>query len=201
MTHDGNYLLIVINKGNDGKVLLYYADLTDPSNKELNQRLTVKPIVSEWIATYDYIYNFGKEFYFQTDYKAQLQKVVKFNIEKPAFENWVDVIPEHPKNVLQQASAMKNGTVMLTSYLENAAEKVKIFDFEGKLIKDIEMPGYGAIPISSGGHKDFELFFKFQTFTDPGSVYRLDMESYEVKTLRRPRLEHLSLNISDFTTD
>jgi len=63
------------------------------------------------------------------------------------------------------------------------------------------MPGYGAVPTSSGGHKDYEWFFKFQTYTDPGSVYRLDMDSYKVLSLRRPHLEHLSLNISDFTTD
>lgn len=52
---------------------------------------------------------------------------------------------------------------MLVSYLENAAEKIKVFNFEtpAKLIKEIEMPGFGAIPISSGGHRDFELFFKF----------------------------------------
>lgn len=54
---------------------------------------------------------------------------MKFNIDNPEFNTWVDVIPEHPKNVLQQASSMKNGTVMLVSYLENAAEKVKVFDF------------------------------------------------------------------------
>lgn len=98
---------------------------------------------------------------------------------------------------------MKNGTVMLVSYLENASEKIKIFNFDSpaKLVKDIEMPGYGAVPISSGGYEDFEWFFKFQTFTDPGSIFRLDMNTYEVQTLRRPRLEHLSLNISDFTTD
>jgi len=90
-------------------------------------------------------------------------KVVKFNIEEPEFKNWVDVLPEHPKNVLQQAGSMKNGTVMLASYLENAAEKIKIYNFDSpaKLIKNIEMPGYGAVPVSSGGHKDFEMFFKF----------------------------------------
>lgn len=52
---------------------------------------------------------------------------------------------------------------MLVNYLENAAEKVKIYNFDtpAKLIKNIEMPGYGAVPMSSGGHKDYEWFFKF----------------------------------------
>ena len=92
---------------------------------------------------------------------------------------------------------------MLLNYLENAAEKIKVFDFStpAKLVKEIEMPGFGSVPKSSGGHKDYQWFFKFQTFTDPGSVYRLDMETYEVETLRRPHLAHLSLNISEFTTD
>jgi prolyl oligopeptidase len=100
VSHDGNYLIITINEGNDGKILLHYADLTTQNNKGLNQKLNVKPIVSEWIASYDYIHNIGKTFYFQTNYKSPLNKVVKFDIEKPSLEKWVDVIPEDPKNVL-----------------------------------------------------------------------------------------------------
>ena len=39
---------------------------------------------------------------------------------------------------------------MLVNYLENAAEKVKIYSFDtpAKLIKNIDMPGFGAVPIS-----------------------------------------------------
>lgn len=187
-THDGNYLLIQISQGADSKILLYYADLTKDENKNLDQKLVVKPVVTEWVGSYDYINNIGKEFYFATDYNAPLSKIVKFNIEKPAFENWIDVVPEHKKNVLQSAGTMKNGTVMLVNYLVNAAEKIKIYNFEtpAKLVKNVEMPGFGAVPISSGGHKDYEMFFKFQTFTDPGSVYRLDMNTYKVEALRRP---------------
>jgi hypothetical protein len=35
-THDGKYLIIQLSQGTDGKVLLYYADLTAPENKNLN---------------------------------------------------------------------------------------------------------------------------------------------------------------------
>lgn len=153
-THDGNYLLIQISQGADSKILLYYADLTKDENKNLDQKLVVKPVVTEWVGSYDYINNIGKEFYFATDYNAPLSKIVKFNIEKPAFENWIDVVSEHKKNVLQSAGTMKNGTVMLVNYLVNAAEKIKIYNFEtpAKLVKNVDMPGFGAVPISSGGH-------------------------------------------------
>jgi len=129
VSHDGNYLIITISEGSDGKILMNYADLSIKENKDLSKKLEVKPIVSEWIATYDYVHNIGKTFYIQTDYKAPLNKIVKFDIEKPAFENWVDVVPESENKVLQSVSSMKNGTVMLITYLENASEKVKIYDF------------------------------------------------------------------------
>lgn len=74
--------------------------MTDPDNRALDKRLKIKPIVSKWIASFDYITNFGKDIYFLTNHNAQLKKVVKFNIDEPTFENWVEVIPEHPNNLL-----------------------------------------------------------------------------------------------------
>jgi len=92
---------------------------------------------------------------------------------------------------------------MMASYLENVHEKLKIYSFDvpAKLVKDVELPGYGAVPQSSGGHKDFEFFFKFQTYTDPGSVMRMDLHNYNLTVLRKPRIEHLKLKFDDFVTD
>jgi len=78
VSNDGNYLLINLFLGSDGKTILFQADLTSEENKNLNQKLAYKPIVEEFIAKYNYIHNFGKEFYFQTNHKAPLGKIVKF---------------------------------------------------------------------------------------------------------------------------
>jgi len=92
---------------------------------------------------------------------------------------------------------------MVTSYLENASERMKIFNFDSpaKHLKDIDLPGYGAIPLSSGGHDDAEIFFKFSQFTDPGSTFRLDMNSFQLEAIRRTNMKDLKLNLTDFTTD
>ena len=118
-------------------------------------------------------------------------------------DNWVDVIPEHPVNVLQSVSAFKNGTIMMANYLENAHEILKIYSFDipSKMLKDINLPGYGAVSSSSGNLQDYEWFFKFQTYTDPGTVYKLDLHNYQVKSLLTPQLQNLKLNLSDFVTD
>lgn len=86
-----------------------------------------------------------------------------FDITSPAFENWVDVIPEKSASLLQQVGTFKNGSIMMASYLENVHEQLEIYNFDvpAKLVKNVELPGYGAVPQSSGGHHDFEFFFKF----------------------------------------
>lgn len=57
VSHDGAYLLLTISRGNDGQLLVYYADLKSDANKELKGELVVKPIVSEWLASFDYVHN------------------------------------------------------------------------------------------------------------------------------------------------
>ena len=84
VSHDGAYLLLTISRGNDGQLLVYYADLKSDANKELKGELVVKPIVSEWIASFDYVHNQGPEFFFMTNHNAPLNRVVKINVESPA---------------------------------------------------------------------------------------------------------------------
>jgi prolyl oligopeptidase len=92
---------------------------------------------------------------------------------------------------------------MMLNYLENAHERIKIYNFEipSQLVKDVELPGYGSVVAQSGGWDDYEWFFKFQTYIDPGSIYRLDLHSYQMKSLLTPQFENIKLNMSDFVTD
>lgn len=92
---------------------------------------------------------------------------------------------------------------MMANYLENAHEQIKIYSFDipSELIKDIQLPGFGSIVSQSGGVRDYEWFFKFQTYTDPGTIYRLDLHTYNIKSLLAPQFENIKLNFSDFVTD
>jgi len=92
---------------------------------------------------------------------------------------------------------------LVAGYLENASERLKIFNFDSpaKHLKDIELPGIGTIPVSSGGNTDAEIFFKFSQFTDPGSTFRLDMNTFELEAIRATNITHLGMNLTDFTTD
>lgn len=80
---------------------------------------------------------------------------------------------------------------------------MKVFDFShpAKLVKDIPLPGLGAIPKVSGDHEDTEIFFQFTSFTDPRSVWRVDMNQMNLQEIMTTKLSNFAPNMTDFATD
>ena len=178
VTHDGKYAILDTRKDCDDLGLVAYADI---SGNPLTGKIEFTPIINEWKGGFSYVHNIGSIFYFKTNYKAAKSKVVSINVENPAEENWVEVIPEHDTNVLQSAECI-NGKIV-TYYLECASDKMKVFEFgfggsQAKEIKDIPLPDIGTVAGSFGTHDSKEFMFKFTSFTDPGSSWRVDMETF-----------------------
>lgn len=72
LSNDGKYLLISLHKGSGQQELLYYADMREEENKNLDRKLKVKPVVDKWVATFSYIHNLDDQFFFQTDRNAPM---------------------------------------------------------------------------------------------------------------------------------
>lgn len=125
VTHDGKYVLISTSKDTDDVSLLQIADISAGPNKELNQLLEVKDLLTEWIGGLDYIHNMGTKFYFKTNIDSPRSKIIMMDIENPAQDNWIDALPQHSKNALQYGFCV-NGLV-IAGYLQNAQERVRVY--------------------------------------------------------------------------
>jgi prolyl oligopeptidase PreP (S9A serine peptidase family) len=110
-------------------------------------------------------------------------------------------LAEPERNVLQYAICI-NGQ-LVTSQLEDASDKVKVFDFSSpaKLLHDVQLPDIGTVVSISGKHDDTELLYKFSSFTDAGSSYRIDMTKFETERLYVTKLAEGSPDPSEFVTD
>ena len=67
---------------------------------------------------------------------------------------------------------------MITLYMENASEKIKVYQFEEegvKFLQDIQLPDIGSIVDSGFILEENLLTFKFMSFTDPGSIYTVNL--------------------------
>ena len=91
--------------------------------------------------------------------------------------SWVEVVPEDPRDLLQSASPSigpDGKPALLLTYLHDVKGALRLVRAaDGTKIADIPLPGPGAVSASSDRDSS-EIFFKFASFTNPGTIYRYD---------------------------
>lgn len=178
VTEDGEYLVIQVWLG------------TEPKNRVFYQKIAGGPVVellNDNDARYEFIDNDGPVFYFRTDLNAPCYQVIAVDVRKPQRDNWRIVVPEVPKVLLEGVSTA--GGYMFCEYLRDAKTEVKCFDLDGKLIRDVELPGIGSAGGFGGHRHDTETFYTFTGFTEPGAIYRMDLKTGESSLWRKPKVD------------
>jgi prolyl oligopeptidase len=112
--------------------------------------------------------------YIMTNEDAPRYRVMVADARQPSRANWKEIIPQS-EAVLQSASVM--GGRLLGSYQQNALSQLRVFDLEGKLLSDIRLPALGTVADLGGTWDRKEIFFGFQSFTVPPSIYRVAFDS------------------------
>ena len=93
------------------------------------------------------------------------------------------MVPERPDAVIQGVSVAQG--LMAVRYLEKAATRIELFDLEGHSQGGLELPGIGTASLTTE-HDSKEAFLSFESFNEPDSIYRVDLESMERSLWARP---------------
>jgi prolyl oligopeptidase len=179
VSEDGRYLMITITKGTSPMNLFFYKDLKDPNAK-------VVEIVTEFEADYTPIGNDGTTFFFRTDLKAPRGRVIAIDVTKPERTNWKEVIPQSAEK-LNSVNILNHQLV--GEYLKDARSQVKIFNLDGKFVREVDLPGIGTAGGFGGKATDTETFYSFSGFTAPGVIYRYDMKTGKSTLFRQPKVD------------
>ncbi len=179
VTDDGKYLIINASQGSSRKNGLFYKDLSTPNSK-------VKPLAEAFDAGYEFIDNDGPVFYISTDKNAPRSRVVAIDTRKPDAANWKQIIAEAPETLVG-VNIVNNQIV--AEYLADARSMVRVVDRKGKLVREIKLPGIGSVSGFSGKRSDNETFYSFTGFTNPTTIYRLDMKSGASSVFRKPKVD------------
>ncbi|MBD1556333.1 S9 family peptidase [Vibrio sp. S9_S30] len=167
-TKDYRYLIISTTNSNQGNKL-FLKDLSKP-NSDLITILDTEESRTK------VIHNDGSILYLETDIDAPNRRVVSVSADAPLPANWKEVIPEtqHP------LTASTVGNFLFASYTINAASKVMQYDMQGKLIRQVELPGIGtAVGFSGKQEKPGVLRYTFTDIKTPNQIYSLNLESGE----------------------
>lgn len=183
LTEDDKYLLVSASTSTSGNKL-FIKDLT-----KANSKLT--PIINNFDSDTYVIDNRGSKLFLVTNLNAPNKKVVTVDANKPTPENWKDFIPE-TKNVLSPSTG---AGYFFATYMVDAVSKVKQYDFDGKFIRDVELPGVGSAGGFGGKTDAKELYFSFTNYNTPSSSYKFNPKDGSYKSYWKPAI---SFNSDDF---
>ncbi len=188
VTDDGAYLVIHVTQGTDTRNRVFYRDLHKPGSP-------VVELLNDFDAAYSFIGNVGTVFYFRTDLNAPRGKVIAIDITKPQRSAWREIIPQAADRL--ENLSLVNDQLVLT-YLKDAHSTVRIFNRDGALVREVELPGLGSVSGFGGRREDTETFFAYTSFTTPSVIYHYDLASGTSKVFRQPKL---SFRPEDFETE
>jgi prolyl oligopeptidase len=168
LSDDGRYLGLVVLHGSAGtKTEIYYKDL----QKDGPIETLVNDIDARFIPEIagDYIL-------LQTNWDAPNGRVLRVDVENPARENWVEIIPEREAPIQGMSTV---GGKIFVQYLDNVIPRVEIFDVDGSSEGEIAFETIGSVSGVGGRWDSNEAFFSYSSFAVPPTIYRYDVATGE----------------------
>ena len=162
VTEDDRYLLISAAVSTSGNKL-FLKDLTKPDSELVT-------ILDHTDSDTDLLDNDGSKLYLVTNLNAPNKKVVTVDAAKPQPEHWQDLIA-HTDNVL---SVSTGSGFIFAEYMVDAIAKVQQYDYSGKLVRDVTLPGVGSVGGFRGKKQDTQLYYTFTNYTTAPTIYSFD---------------------------
>lgn len=165
VTEDDRYLVITAATSTYGNEL-YIQDLSKAGSP-------IVTVVADFNSDNTVMDNEGTKLLIVTDRDAPNKRIVTVDVNNPKPENWKNLIPETTQ-VLEPATC---SGYIFAHYMKDAVSVVKQYDYSGKLLRKIELPGLGSADGFSGKKKDKMVYYTFTNYITPGTICALEPHS------------------------
>jgi prolyl oligopeptidase len=181
---DGRWLVIAQSEDGSPDNSVHVADLRRANT-------SVVPLIPEGDASYTFLGSAGDTLWFQTSLDAPNSRIIAIEASRPSRDRWREVVTESRDPIEPTIGATTVGDYFIVPYRHDAWMAVKVYHRDGRHAYDLELPKVGSIWTGFVGRSDGrEALFVLSDFSDPGSVYRLDVPSGRLALFRRPSLAH-----------
>jgi len=177
VTEDDRYLIITAATSTYGNEL-YIQDLSTLESP-------IVAIVSDFNSDNTVIDNEGTKLLIATDRNAPNKRIVTVEVNNPKPENWKDLIAETTQ-VLEPATC---GGYIFAHYMKDAVSVVKQYDYSGKFLREIQLPGLGTASGFSGKKKDKMAYFTFTNYITAGTIFALEPDSGKSTVYQKSKAE------------
>lgn len=130
-------------------------------------------IVNNFENDHDVVHVEGNKIYILTNLNAPNRRLVVADAFDPFPESWKDVITETemPLNV------SAGGGYLFASYLKDATSLIKQYDLNGKLVRDVELPGVGSAGGFGGKWEEKDIYYSFTNYIYPPTIFKYDADA------------------------
>ena len=165
LTEDGRFLIVSTTEGTSGNEL-WVKDLTKGATafSRLIEGFKTEPEIVD--------HNGKGWLIVKTNQDAPNYKVVLIDPARPAVADWKTIIAE--KNEVLQ-SVGTGGGYLFCSYLKDASTKVYQYTYDGKLVREIQLPGIGTASGFGGKRNQSSFFYTFTSYTYPPTIFSYDI--------------------------
>lgn len=182
VSDDNHYLFISAANSTSGNEL-YFQDLTKPN-------APIQLIHAGFEYDVDVLDNQGTKLFIVTNYKAPNKRIVTVEVSNPTAENWKDCIAETD----QVLSPSTGAGFIFANYMKDAVSLVKQFDYSGKLVREIELPGLGTASGFGGKNEDKIVYFSFTNYVTPSTTYQFAPAEGTSSIYVQPKVDFVSAN-------
>ena len=185
VSDDNHYLFISAANSTSGNEL-YLQDLTKPN-------APIQLIHAGFEYDVDVLDNQGTKLFIVTNYKAPNKRIVTAEVSNPTAENWKDFIAETD----QVLSPSTGAGFIFANYMKDAVSLVKQFDYNGQLVREIELPGLGTASGFGGKNEDKIVYFSFTNYVTPSTTYQFSPADGTSSIYVQPKVDFVS---GDYTS-
>ena len=180
------YLFIYLSDGENASIMFRDTHSTDPSYHTLVGGMDSQCHVVG--------VDEGKgRIFVYTNKDAAMGKLVAYDLR--TLEEVGTILPEKGE-MLVSVSQTGNG-VLLAEYEKDACNKAFLYDTDGILLREIQLPLLGSASFSTSEKHD-EIYYSMTSFTSPGIVYAYDKVKNKSTEIWRP---HVDIDLDEFTTE
>ncbi len=117
-------------------------------------------------------------FYAITNDGAPRYRVFRIDPKRTKRSQWKEIIPES-EGTLESVEIA--GEHLLVSKLINAASRLEVRKLNGKLVREVVLPGIGSVTGTVGEPSDDTAYFTFTSFTQPPETYKTSISKGSVE--------------------
>src|SRR5450432_694827 len=185
LTEDERFLILQTSEGTSGEEI-WVKDLNDVTQKDFSL------LIPGFATQPGVVDNKGDKLLLQTNDGAPNYKVVLIDPKKPGKENWKEIIPEK-EEALQGVST--GGGYLFASYLKDASSKVFQYTYDGKLVREIKLPGIGTAGGFGTEKKYNNFFYTYTSYNYPPTIFKYDITTGQSSLFRKSEVK---FNPKDF---